>query len=311
MRLLTVHQASTFLVTHASIPVIHLMKLAVVFLLLSSSLFAQGNDSGAMHLNESFDSLVIGDWQLAQVEIIDGYNMYTDTNRFKSHEARIKEITITSDSLYNHRDTMLRYYVGNQNFSYNIEYDSIMKANYLKLYAGKKRKSQLVETYELVRCTIDELVIRSYQFLHHGLDYTSISIVYTYRKKGVTDVLREISGDWFHCSDRINSFMTENDSLTYDFTRTPQDASCEATDTRLNVEFVRENYENVVNLSVYYVLDGVFGKLRFSVDPENELIFIRTQNKMLVYKFSIENNEKLSLSLDIERTHAYNVYNME
>lgn len=290
------------------------MKLIIVFLLISPTLLAQNNVRNAMHDIESFRTLIKGDWQLAQVEIVDRYNIFSDTNRFISQETHNKKITITSDSIYNHRDTTLRYYVHNRNYSYTIQYDSIMRSNYLKLYSsGKRRKLLEEESYEIINCTIDELVIKSYQILNNGLDYKSISLLYTYRKNGVTDLLKEISGDWFYCSDRSNSFMTENDTLTYEFIRTSNDSICQKSDNHVDLEFTRENYENVVNLSLYGEYVGVYGKTKFSIDPINNLIYLRTNktnNETLVYNFKLAKKEKLILSLDEKRTQEINTHNM-
>jgi hypothetical protein len=186
-----------------------------------------------------------------------------------------------------------------------------MRSNYLKLYSSEREENYLKrESYEIINCTIDELIIKSSQYLNNGLDYTSISIVYTFRKNGVTDLLKEISGNWFYCSDRSNSFMSENDTLTYEFIRTSNDSICQKSDNHVDLEFIRENYENVVNVALYGEYMGVYAKTKFSVDPINNLVYLRTKNKTLVYNFKLAKKEKLILSLDEEKTQEINTHNM-
>ncbi len=284
------------------------MKLIIVFLLILPALFAQNNDRNAIHNHESFNSLIKGDWHLAQIEIVDGYNIFSDTNRFISQEIHNKKITITTDSIYNHHDSTLRYYVHNRNFSYKIQYDSKMRTNYLKLYEGKIRKLVEVESYEIIKCTIDELIIKSYQVINNDLGYTSISIVYTYRKENVSDLLKEFSDDWFYCSKQRNSFMTENDSLIYEFTRTFNDSACQKSDNHIGLEFTRENYDNIVKFEFFDEFSGVLGKLKYSIDPKNNLIYLISKSKSYVYKYELVNNEKLILSLDTAKTQKINTH---
>lgn len=272
-------------------------------------MFAQNNVRNGMLYHEQIDSLIKGDWYLTQSDIIDGYNITSDTNRYTSQRSQNKKITFTSDSIYNHRDSTLRYYVRNQNFSYLIQYDSLMRENNLKLYSGRKRKLHEVESYEIVKCSINELIIKSYQFLNDGLDYTSMSIVYTYRKVGVTDLLNEISGGWYCCSNQRNSFLNETDSITYEFKRTSNDSVCMKSDNHIDLEFKRENYENMVNFQFHDEYSGVQGKLKYSIDTKNNLIYFMTKNETLVYNYKVLNNEKLILSLDMERTQKINTHN--
>ena len=286
------------------------MKLILVFLLITPTIFSQNNDRNAMFNNQLFDSLIIGDWQLAKVEIVDGYNVISDTNRFESQASRIKKITITSDSIYNHRDTTLRYYIRNRNYSYKIKYDSIMRSNYLKLYSGKGRKLHEEDSYEIIACSIDEFVIKSYQFLNNGLDYTSISIVYTFRKNEISDLFERIKGNWFYCSNQINSFMTDNDSLTYEFMRAPIDSVCRKSENHVDLEFKRVDYKNKVEISEYDKHSCIIQETQFSISPINNLMYIIGFNKSFVYNFELVNNEKLILSLNAERTQKINMHNM-
>jgi hypothetical protein len=267
------------------------MKIGIVFIFIASTLFAQDTEHG------QFKTLIIGDWQLDQTEIVDGFPIHSEGNRFVSQENRSKKITITSDSVYNHRDSTLRFYVRNRNFPYQIHYDSLMRASYLTIYEGKARKLTEVESYEIVKCTRDELILRSYHFLNDGLDQVSISIVYTYRKERVSASLSEIAGKWFYCSDQSSSFLSENDSLTFEFTRLPNDSLCQM-QHHIDLEFKREQYENLVEFQIYNASSGVFGKIPFTIDPIKQLIYLTGNDESLIYQFQIVNNEKLILSTD-------------
>ncbi|MEO9257504.1 MAG: hypothetical protein ABI207_03925, partial [Crocinitomicaceae bacterium] len=103
------------------------------------------------------DSLIKGDWFLTQEDIIDGYNI-SDTNKFTSQQSLNHQITITSDSLISYKDISSRYYLNPHNYLYKIEYDSIIHTKYLKLFIGKKKRLVDLESYEIIKCTTNELI---------------------------------------------------------------------------------------------------------------------------------------------------------
>lgn len=172
------------------------VKNILFFVSFSFSLsFAQTYQKGIALTNVPPDSLIQGNWYLTQTAIFDSYNIYSDSNKFTLEERANREITITADSLILPRDNSLRYYIRQQNYTYQIEFDSLVSVYNLKLLTGKRKKIREVASYEIIKCSTEELVIKSYQFLHNGLDYSSFSIVYTYRRKGVRNLFEEIKGD--------------------------------------------------------------------------------------------------------------------
>ena len=285
------------------------MKLFFVLLLISPFLFSQENDKNEMHDYNLIDTLIKGDWQLARVEIVDGYDILSDTNRFKSQESMIKKITITSDSIHNHRDSTLRFYTRNRSYSYRIKYDSIIRSNYLNLYSGSGRHLREVESYRIVKCAIDELVIQSYQFLDNGLDYTSISIVYTYRKNGVSDLLNEIKGKWVYCStDDIFNLFDSLDTSQFTFTRISDDTVCGEYDRNFMLDFSRSNLNNMCYISSSTKYSAYAFGMTFMLDPENDLLYFGNDD-YIVYDILSLNQEELVISLNREKTEFYKTRN--
>lgn len=103
--------------------------------------------------------------------------------------------------------------------------------------------------------------------------------------------------------------MTENDSLTYEFMRASDDFVCQKSNNHIDLEFKRENYENMVEFVFSNEYGGVLGKSNFNIDPINSLIYIMSTNKSFVYNYKVVNSEKLILSLNTERTQKINTHN--
>lgn len=70
----------------------------------------------------------------------------------------------------------------------------------------------------------------------------------------------------------------------------------------MNLEFKRQNYENLVGFQFSNDFSAVFGDIPFSIQPNDQLIYLISTNETLIYHFTIDNNEKLILSIDRERT---------
>ena len=271
--------------------------------------FRQINAGKATYNHEPIDSLIKGDWHLTQIDIIDDYSITSTTNRFNLQASQNKKITFTSDSIYSHRDSTIPYYISLKNYSYKIQYDSIVRENFLKLYSGKKRKLHEVESYEIIKCTLDELIVRRFQLLNTGMGYSSFSIVYTYRKEGVSDALNEITGEWFDCSNQKNLFMTEKNSLAYEFVRGSNDSIFQNSGNCIDLVFNQANYENEIYFAFSYGYSGIRINSIFNIDPKEKLIYLLSTDKSLVYSYKVVNNEKLILSLDRDRTQKLNSQN--
>lgn len=171
------------------------MKLLLLFLVLSHHLFGQilsGYEipSGKPIAVEPIDSVLLGDWYLVKTEVFKSYSSLSDTNQCVSLEPVNKKITFTKDSVYNHRDTAERFYYRSEHFLYRLSYNAHLDQFDLLLFKGKKRKMHEVASYAILKCSMNELVIQSYQRLNDGMDYARLSIVYTYWKNDSDNAIK-------------------------------------------------------------------------------------------------------------------------
>lgn len=272
------------------------MKSILVCFFFSSITFAQDNFSKTAFQNDSIQLYLKGVWHLSQAEVVDGIEVQYDSRRFTTEENRNQKITFTMDSLFCCSDSSARRFYPNQQFSYCLQFDSIHQLNLIKVYSGKQKKRQEVAIYEIVRCSMDELIIRSQHFINNGIDITILSKVYTYRKDGLFNNTQIILGEWYSCSTESNFFLTENDTISYLFQRDKFSSLCQKTDQRIELNFKRVNYENEVEFVSSNEYGGVMGKAKFTVDNQKQLIYITTNNDTIVYRYTLGDDSILTLS---------------
>lgn len=275
----------------------------LLFVILSQSVVAQLDYYPEIDRAEPIDDQLIGDWYLNQVDVVDGYNGFSDANRFTSGFDRNKKITFTNDSLYNYRDKTIRFYTRLEHYKYRLEFDTLMRRYDLNLFTGKKRKLREVESYEILHCSNNELIIKSNQHLTRGIDNVSLSVIYVYRRELVSELTQDLElGEWFCCTER-GFLFSESDTSAYEFSRNSDEAECTDSYNHTYLTFKAVKYHNTVFWSEYAGVLGGGGLAKYSLDSQNELLYIRSA-RLFVYNVSIV-NEKLTLSLNIEKTEEF------
>lgn len=278
------------------------MKLALLCILLPFFAFCQNYplesplDSVSI---TTVDSLLQGDWFLAETQIQDSYWYTSNGKYFVSPHKQRKKISFTEDSVYINHANVERFYMRpNEQYQFNIIRDSIFGKHFVRLYTGTKKKRREVNTYEIVNCATDELIIRSIQQHTDGLDEAQYSIVYVYRREHVDKYLTQLKGTWNHCSDTYKSIgINDVDTSIIHFSRTNFDTLCETYDHRLSLNFYREQYMN--ECSAYTMSGSVAGAYTLSVtiDPERNLLIFGRGQHTVAYEIVRLDNTHLDLKL--------------
>lgn len=285
-----------------------MMKPFFFFLLFSQLAIAQtyevhSNWYGNTH---QIRELIQGEWHLSEIEMDEGYILHSDSNRIILNQNSNRKIEFSSDSIKVFPDTTLRYYTGRiRDYSYKIEYDSILSANYIKVLSGKKRKQHELESYKIVKCTQDELILESFQYLNGVLDLAVFSIYYVYRRASVDELMSELKGEWYHCSKTHKSIaFNEVDTSEIIFSRFKDYTLCSEYVHHLALDFYRAQYNNMCAVWSYNNIVGGVYEMPFSVDPKNKLLFFG-RKEFIVYNILILDKEKLVLMLNRELTEFY------
>ncbi len=247
------------------------------------------------------DSIILGDWSLFKVDLYNDYYFFDDTNKSSKLKNGHQKLRFTTDSIFTTPDHMERYYIRHNNYSYKIEYDSIYQANYIKLFQGKKKKQKELTSYEIIKCTIDELIIKSYLYLNQGLDMNPLSIIYSYRKDIDSTLSPELlSGNWYYSSTKYFDLYSSDDSTTFHFSR--ENIGVNKGNEKSEIKFWQENYGNYCVFWSYHPnLYVGSSEIPYMLDVKNKLIYLGSKIPK-VFNIEILNQKELLISLNIEKT---------
>ncbi|MFK7785814.1 MAG: hypothetical protein AB8B56_11895 [Crocinitomicaceae bacterium] len=272
----------------------------LLFILLSSHLsIAQYQREVIIPFDDSVsvESEVLGDWTLAETEIINGYHYFEDSIRLQSTQFN-RKIWFGVDSLRVYPDTSLRFYHGGiRSYTYRFEYDSLFRSTDLKLFEGKKRKKREIANYEVVKCTQNELILKSHEFTSYALDLASYTIFYTYRREGVDSLLSKLSGDWYTCSKETQPFLyskVETDKAVIKFTKLEDSVNCTEHDHHIHLDFYRHKNKNLCSVSTWRGFAGSAAITPVLVDSKNNLIDFGAQDGTL-YRIAHLSEDELIL----------------
>lgn len=258
------------------------------------------------HITTSeLSSLLQGDWYLNETEFVDGHGRDTDSSRFFSYEYENRKIVFKEDLLKVFPDSTARFYSGRvRNFKFRLDYDSISNANQLKVFSIRKRKSEELESYEIIKCEYDELVFKTTKYLNTTLDQAMFSIYTVYRRKGVDSILNIINGYWYHCSTDYYSLGYDSTNISeITFTRKKNDSLCGEHDHRLELNFHRKHYEKQCSISSFTKYTGAAYRMNFMLDPENNTLYLYRSGELLAYDILTLNRDELKIALNREKTH--------
>ena len=176
----------------------------------------------------------------------------------------------------------------------------------MKILSGKKRKEKELESYEIIKCSKDELILKTTKHINDALNLTDFSIYYTYRRESVDTLLSLLKGKWYHCSHDYKTIgINMEDTTEITFVRQFNDSVCIDLINNLKLEFYRLKYNNRCSVLTYTKLVGGGYEMNFMLDPENDLLYIGGV-EYIIYDILELNKNILTISLNRERTESYN-----
>lgn len=283
-------------------------RIIFVFILFSSVLFAQAPNKNTFGLK--IDSLIIGEWTLAQIDILDDYQNTSDDiclHKISNKTPRLHKISFTKDSLINHLDAFSGKIVYNLKYSYKIEYDSIIRDNYLKLFMGKKRKLIEIESYKIIKCTDNELIFRASNLLTQGIEHNYFTTIYTYRKIDNTSTLNLLmENEWICHSDKPRSFFDENDTLTYEFYNANEIIDDDINNERIRLNFESKGYETKFSYFILHRYEGLLlngiTDIKYEEGGAENIIYFKFGESILVFNIEFISEHKLIISLNKQKS---------
>ena len=132
------------------------MKLFFLFFLSISTAYSQVKEQFYNEFGLPIDSLILGEWELEKVEIIDRYNEIKDSNRFVSNNLQNHTLSIFADSIVILPDLSSRYYQRNKVFEYLLNQPEYRKNPVLQLQeinrfkTRKRKRSSKFFRYEII-----------------------------------------------------------------------------------------------------------------------------------------------------------------
>lgn len=280
-------------------------EILLVFILISQFSCGQPSylDSNQSAVNSKLRSNLQGDWYLSETEFVDNYAFDSDTSNFFTDHYEGRKIRFGMDSIRVHPSETRFYTGGIRNYMFKIEYDTLLERNSIKLFEGRKRKQRELDWYEVVKCTRDELILKSFQYLNSSVDLASFSIYYTYRREGVDSLLEVLDGYWYHCSKDFKSIWSNSSDVTTLKLNRVSDTTCSDSDNYLTLHFYRNRRNNQCSVSMYHSVVGGGYVTPFEVDPNKELLYFG-RHEVIVYNIVALNENELILTLNKARTES-------
>lgn len=286
------------------------MKIILFFLLalLVETSIAQKSSlaSGESLSTAELKSKVQGDWYLSEIELVDGYSISADSNRYFSAQKENRKIVFEDDCLTIFPDSTKRFYTAYQQkkYHFDIEYDSIYQSNFLKVFASKKKSNEL-ESYEIIRCGIDELILKSTHKLNNTLELARFSVYSVYRRENIDSLLSMLEGNWYHCSSDYHGFgfdTTDYSEIT--FHRNEIDSLCSDYDLKIELNFYRMQHDHYCAILSYSKFIGTMFDINFMLDPKNMTLYMG-KNNYIIYDLITLNQNELKLTLNSVKTGPY------
>lgn len=244
------------------------------------------------------DSLILGEWELIGIEIIADY-IGNDTSSIKLQKSHDQKVVITKDTIHIDKAYSSRYYQRREQSRFYYE---IQEGSSIGLYEGKKKKRRMINSFEILDCDFETMILRNNNRLEKDLESASFYTIYTYKKKNTTMFSSELlKGEWFSCSG--DNFFSPKDSITYEFTRIDSTGNCWESSS---IEFKIRNFSNEFSITTKSVYTGVFSpSINYLLDFENKLLYVLLGNLTLVYSIDLI-DDKLLLKLNREVTEKIN-----
>lgn len=293
------------------------MKFLLLFFLSSFTAYSQVKEHFYNEFGLPIDSLILGEWELEKVEIIDRYNEIKDSNRFVSNSLQNHTLSIFADSIVILPDLSSRYYRRNKVFEYLINQPEYRKNPVLQLQEVNKfkprtrKRSKKIFHYEIISCTDEKLVLLYSSFVDDGLASPTVSHLYTYKKPTISTAIDSLimSGYWRICSETYLDFLSDNSMQTFEFQKVDTIDLGDCPNKGIDLEFKSNNNFKTLTYSTsshrLYVVDGFIGQFQYRLDTQNKLLYVLSQD-VYVYNILLVNENQLTLVLNKSLTDKLN-----
>ncbi len=272
----------------------HRSILIVFYLFCTQQIFAQ-------HLSNievsELKQAILGDWYLTEIKVTEGNDLSVDSTSFISRKNKNTKITFSSDSVQTFPALYQDLYYGRfLSVGYSIENDTSINRKSLNILTGKKKKKKILSSFEIVKCSIDELILKSSEYHGYGLKMMHNSVFYIYQREGVDSLLNALKGEWYNSSLKYVSLNWSNlDTDEITFTRLKSPPLDSQNWHHLELKFFRKNYENYCDIENYNAVLGTFSSEKIALDPKNNLLYFG-DSKFWAYKIISLNQDKLIIA---------------
>lgn len=272
----------------------HRSILIVFYLFCTQQIFAQ-------HLSNievsELKQAILGDWYLTEIKETEGNDLSVDSTSFISRKNKNTKITFSSDSVQTFPALYQDLYYGRfLSVGYSIENDTSTNRKSLNILTGNKKKNKILSSFEIVKCSIDELILKSSEYHGYGLQMMHNSVFYIYQREGVDSLHNTLKGEWYNSSLKYVSLNWSNlDTDEITFTRLKSPPLDSQNWHHLELKFFRKNYENYCDIENYNAVLGTFSSEKIALDPKNNLLYFG-DSKFWAYKIISLNQDKLIIA---------------
>jgi hypothetical protein len=248
---------------------------------------------------------ILGDWYLTEIKVTEGYDLSDDSTSFISYKNKNTKITFSKDSVQtfpaqNQDSFYERFWRIGNSIGYSIENDTSINRKSLNILTSNKKKKKILSSFEIVKCSIDELILKSSEYHGYGLQMMYLSVFYVYQREGVDSLLNALKGEWYNSSLTYVSLSWSNlntDEITFNRLKSPPLDS--RNEHHIELKFFRKNYENYCDIFNDYSVIGTGSIEKIALDPKNKMIYFG-DSKFWAYKIISLNQDKLVIARHVE-----------
>ena len=289
------------------------MKFLLLFFLSISTAFSQVKKQYYNEFGLPIDSLILGDWELEIVEIVNGFCHVEDSNRHFSNNFENHKLYFSTDTLWFYPDLNTIYYRRKKCYTFSMIETLYSKKPTLKLqeinsYKSRKKKrlGKISINNEIITCTDKKLVLLDNQSNMDGFVRPTVSYLYTYKKPTKSSAIDSlISGvKWYFCSDTYQNFLSENDTQQFEFQKVDTTNRTDCPKNGTTLDFI-ENSDTLF-YSSYSDFNGVLFKVTYKLDTQNKLLYLLNRD-IYVYNILLANENQLKLVLNKSLTEKLNL----
>lgn len=295
------------------------MKLFFLFFLSISTAYSQVKKQYYNEFGLPIDSVILGEWELEKVEIVNGFYHVEDSNRYTSNNFENHKLYFSTDTLWFYPDLNTVFYRRKKCYTFSMIETLYSKKPTLKLqeinsYKSRKKKKlgKISINHEIITCTDDKLVLLDKQSNIDGFARPAVSYLYTYKKPTKSTAIDSlITGKYWHlCSETHLDFLSENETQPFEFQKVDTTNTIDCPKHEIKIEFIQSENSKELACSCstrkLFVTEGlVYRNSKYRIDTQNKLLYLLNKN-LYVYNILLANENQLTLVLNKSLTDKLN-----